>query len=264
MDIILKKKINKIITLTFGCIAENNIGMEQVGKEISKTGFSIEMLDNVRILFEERGVKCIMYDLNEEMKNIKDYEKIEKARVLVIKEGVDMFVNSKELFKILLKLEWDKKYWDIRREDVFNKIARYNLIFSNKNQEPDYINKKGRIYNIEELEELNKLKREIEDMLGEDFKNLECEGNYYYDLNKCGIGYHGDEERKKVLGIRLGGNNDLHFRWYKNRKRVNNRISIPLENGDIYIMSSKASGNDWRDKNIYTLRHATGCEKFIK
>lgn len=29
------------------------------------------------------------------------------------------------------------------------------------------------------------------------------EGNYYYDINKTGIGFHGDSERKKVIAISL-------------------------------------------------------------
>jgi len=32
---------------------------------------------------------------------------------------------------------------------------------------------------------------------------LQAEGNYYYDVNKCGIGFHGDAERKKVVAVRL-------------------------------------------------------------
>ena len=34
--------------------------------------------------------------------------------------------------------------------------------------------------------------------------NMVAEGNYYYDLKKCGIGFHGDAERKKVVAIRVG------------------------------------------------------------
>jgi len=41
------------------------------------------------------------------------------------------------------------------------------------------------------------------------------------------------------------------------------KISIPLKSGDIYIMSEKATGNDWKKTTIATLRHATGCKKFV-
>jgi len=32
----------------------------------------------------------------------------------------------------------------------------------------------------------------------------------------------------------------------------------------MYVMSEKAVGTDWKEKKIYTLRHATGCEKYIQ
>jgi hypothetical protein len=32
--------------------------------------------------------------------------------------------------------------------------------------------------------------------------------------------------------------------------------------GDVYIMSEKTVGTDWKKKTIPTLRHATGCAKF--
>jgi hypothetical protein len=38
---------------------------------------------------------------------------------------------------------------------------------------------------------------------------------------------------------------------------------IPLEDGDMYVMSEKAVGTDWKKKTIKTLRHATGCEAFV-
>ena len=28
-------------------------------------------------------------------------------------------------------------------------------------------------------------------------------------------------------------------------------------------MSEKAVGTDWKERNSYTLRHATGCDKYV-
>jgi hypothetical protein len=257
---------NKTVTLTFGCIAENHYGMQNVGNQISTNGFTSENLQTVRHLFEEEGYLCKLYNLNEEIKDIMETGlfSIDNAEILVIKNGVELFTNIDDLFNYLITLDWDKKYWDTRKQDVLNKIARWNLIFSTFNQEPAYRNKKGRIYNINEIYGLKKIKTKIEDYFGQDFQNLECEGNYYYDINKCGISYHGDSERKKVIGMRFGESCDLHYWWYYKAKRINNRISIPLDSGDIYIMNQKATGNDWKKRNIFTLRHATGCNKYIK
>ena len=256
----------KTVTLTWGCQAENHVGMEKIGNGLSDFGFTSENLENVKIVFEEKGFDTHLYNLNNEIKEIEETGifDISKAEILVIKKGIELFTNPSELFNNLIKLDWDKKYWDTRRQKVLNKHARYNLIFGEFNQKADFENKKGTIYDINEINGLKKIKNELGNYFGEEFKNLECEGNYYYDINKCGIGYHGDAERKKVVGMRFGESCDLHYWWYYQSKRINKRISIPLEHGDMYIMNFKATGNDWKKKNIYTLRHATGCEKYIK
>ena len=73
--------------------------------------------------------------------------------------------------------------------------------------------------------------------------DLKCEMmNYYYDINKCGIGYHGDSERKIVIAIRLGAPLPLHFQWFQGNKPVaGGHITLHLDHGDMYIMSEKAT-----------------------
>ena len=41
-------------------------------------------------------------------------------------------------------------------------------------------------------------------------------------------------------------------------------INIKLKDGDMYIMSEKAVGTDWKRRNIYTLRHSAGGPKYTK
>ena len=90
------------------------------------------------------------------------------------------------------------------------------------------------------------------------------EGNYYYDLKKCGIGFHGDTERRKVVGMRLGCDMNLVFKWYINSKSLGERCELNLKHGDMYVMNEKASGFDWKKRSKLTLRHSAGCEKFTK
>jgi hypothetical protein len=82
----------------------------------------------------------------------------------------------------------------------------------------------------------------------------------YYDVSKCGIGFHGDAERRKVIAIRLGESMPLHYQWFQNSKPVGQRIELQINNGDLYIMSDKAVGFDWLKKKQLTLRHAAGCK----
>nr|WIL03156.1 2OG-Fe(II) oxygenase [Cedratvirus borely] len=89
------------------------------------------------------------------------------------------------------------------------------------------------------------------------------EGNRYYDVNKCYIGFHGDSERRKVIGLRLGQPLPLYFAWWYQGKRISQYGEIELEDGDLYCMSSKAVGWDWKKKNTPTLRHAAGNKKTL-
>jgi hypothetical protein len=92
---------------------------------------------------------------------------------------------------------------------------------------------------------------------------LQAEGNYYYD-STCGIGYHGDTERKIVIAVRLGASIPLQFQWYRYNYSVGTPIRIDLAAGDIYFMSEKATGNDWKTRSMLTLRHAAGAAKYLR
>ena len=49
-------------------------------------------------------------------------------------------------------------------------------------------------------------------MIGDKGNDLMGEGNYYY--NSSEFGFHGDAERRKVVGVRLGASMPLEFQWY--------------------------------------------------
>ena len=106
-------------------------------------------------------------------------------------------------------LDWDKKYYDARTKRVKNKLARVNLCFSKKSQEPDYQNKKGRIIAYKNVPNFLKIMTDLPKFMGKKAKNLKAEGNKYYDLSKTGIGYHGDTERRIVIAFRLGSSMPL-------------------------------------------------------
>ena len=70
------------------------------------------------------------------------------------------------------------------------------------------------------------------------------------------------EERKIVIAIRLGDNMPLKYRWYRNGDKIGDAVELMLGHGDIYFMSEKATGYDWKKQSIYTLRHAAGAAKY--
>lgn len=245
------------ITLTFGDQAENNVGMEQIGT-LSEKGFTLEILENVK---KEIGDDSEIIEL---VCDSDDFV-VDKAYLLIIRNGVNKICDGKldELKKEQFGLTPDRKAFMYGR--VVEKHARGNLCFDDIGHGPEYENKKGTVVSYDSVPITKLLRERICDMLGGGKSdNLACEGNYYYDIKKCGIGFHGDAERRKVVGVRLGDSIPLHFQWFYKSSSIGKRMKFHLNDGDIYIMSEKAVGFDWRKKNITTLRHAAGCDKFLE
>lgn len=244
--------MTETITLTFCDCAENHVGMEQIGSKLNK-GFSKEELKTIKKYFDNKdGCITKLYSLH----NLLSEDIIcDKAYLLVIKNGLHYLnINKNDLLQEQQNLVWDKKA--LMRGRVVNKIARHNLCFSNYSQDENYEEGKGRVYNYEDLPLLNKLMNKLKDV--SNIENLQAEGNRYYNVNKTYISYHGDQERRIVIAVRLGENFPFYYQWYHRFNPVGEELKIMLEHGDIYIMSDKAVGTDWKKSSLYTLRHAAG------
>lgn len=236
------------ISLTFGDVAENHRGMQRIGT-LSAHGFQLSDLQRIQSLFEARGAECELVTL------------MDDAYFLHISNGVHALnVNADDLMIEQLALEKDTKAFMYGR--VVNKHARHNLCFGETHQEPVYEEKKGRIYAFHEVPLLSECRNELQALIGTT-NPLQVEGNYYYDTNKCGIGYHGDTERRQVIAVRLGKSIPLCFQVYHQNCPVGEPIVFRnLKHGDMYVMSEKATGFDWKSKTKKTIRHAAGCSKF--
>lgn len=244
--------INEVITLTVGDCAENHVHNQRLGQPLSEgQGFQRSDLEEI----EKKVNGAVMVSLSS--------GELPDACVLVIRNGINGLMGDgwKDLmYEEQRGLEWDKKVKMYGR--VVNKHARYNLCYDTEAQEPSYEEGKGRIIALSTIPRTKALLEELGKRVGPKFENLKMEGNRYYS-DKCGIGYHGDSERVRVCGIRLGTvGTPIHFQWFREGEPVGDRITIPLEAGDIYFMSEKAVGNDWKRKKIYTLRHAVGADKY--
>lgn len=256
-------KEQSTITITFGDQGENHAGMEKIGKMVpAGSGFSLADLTRAKNFLEENGVVCELVDLNMYLPGTIDTE---KAYILIARNATEFLIEeeSDKLFDELSALDVDKKAK--MRGAVKNKIARWNLCFAQEmEQEPDYENGKGRIVPFSSTPLLDKFRNKIESVIGEKGKDLMAEGNYYYNSDKCGIGYHGDAERRKVIAVRLGKSMSLCYHWYLRSERVGEKAEFILNHGDVYFMSEKATGCDWKRISIYTLRHSAGCKKYTE
>lgn len=256
----LKRDFVDTISLTFGDRAENHAGMQILGS-LASEGFTHKDLVDVSSKFTKIGCKCELIHLN---KLLEDPNEATPAHFLIIRDGLAKLVDHKraadKLYKEQRKLKFDKKAK--MRGRVVNKRARWNLCFDETSQEPDYASGKGRVVAFSEVPKLNYVRDKFPSFFGEKGKNLCAELNMYYDLEKCGIGFHGDSERRIVVCIRLGASMPMDFQWFRRSLPVGKRFNFTAHHGDIYMMSEKATGFDWKKRSILTLRHAAGCKKF--
>lgn len=269
-------------TLTFGDQGENHVGMQKIGKMAAR-GFSLADLRKTKKFFEKSGALAKIYYLNKLLDGVDcgDAPQPDAAYVLVVRKGVDALLGysgaANDLYEEQNGLEKDTKALMYGR--VVDKKARHNLCFDVSSQEPDYENGKGRIVGYVQVP----ITKNVRDGLSAILPIANCiiEGNYYFDPSKCFIGFHGDAERRKVTGIRLGKSFKFHYQWFgipeydgeetkkakaKNKnardrftkRMLGPRFEITLDHGDLYVMSEKAVGTDWMSKRVVTLRHAAG------
>jgi hypothetical protein len=67
-----------------------------------------------------------------------------------------------------------------------------------------------------------------------------------------------------VIGLRMGRPFPLHFQWFQHSMPFGQRVKLDLRPGDLYAMCSKAAGTDWKTQKTPTLRHAAGCQSFLR
>lgn len=260
---------NERIAMTMGDAGENHVGMELLGNFGEKgSGFTTTELKTVKRYFKKyykhKGITPEYKSFTLEKDNQKH-----KAGVLILRNYLNE-EKQRQIYDELKDLNWDKQFYDTRRNKVLNKQARYNLMFiEGLSQQADYINKKGTIIDINKLTNFKKFKskisNKINNILGnEKASNLIAEGNRYFDVKMCGIGLHGDTERRKVICLSLGQDNyPMQWVWFHKSKPISDPFKVELNSGDVYIMTETAVGTDWKCSSLITMRHAAGSKKYL-
>jgi hypothetical protein len=257
----------KTYSITFGDRVENHQGMQMIG-ELKVAGLSLPdikisylpididippIIDNFD--YKRLRIDANVYDLNSLLEG--KYQ-ADQAYLSVLEGGVDKIWGKGAADKLLSEmegLEYDKKA--LMKGRVVNKIARWNNCIADFSQTPDYAAGKGTVIDFKNVPVLSKIREGLPKIYGQKAKNLLAETNFYYN-KQCNIGYHGDTERRIVICIRLGADFPLHYQWYQNCGPVGKKFSITLKHGDIYAMTEKAVGFDWKTQLTPTLRHAAG------
>jgi hypothetical protein len=249
-------------SVTFGDCAENGVGMQMIGTA-APHGFTVDELQSLQV------PRKVVYDLTEllppEMATV-DMKQRLAASIVVIPGGVRSVLGDDPAAPAAIKRELEEQIIDRKakmRGRVVNKRMRWNNTFGERRQDANFEEGKGTVIAFIDVPWINRLRQALPVLLGPKAKDLVAETNDYYDLKKCGIGFHGDSERKIVVCARLGQSMPLHFQWYQRSQPIGKLLSIMLNDGDMYIMSEKATGQDWKRKIIPTLRHAAGALNLI-
>ena len=299
---LLKAMASERMSLTCAPGGENHAGMEIIGRmPVKGEGFKASDIEGLGTYFEDQadawitqdGIETVtVLDLNtlSGENTIMGLGSDDQARVLLLRRWVQsMFKDTtvEDIYKELIADTWDAEYLDKNKYRIeivdgvetkvrgkrMNKRARTNLCYvAGREQEPDVWKGKGRIVDLKKKTALNLAVDRLRDMIEAGLIEIGSktkveinvvEGNRYYNLKNTGIGFHGDTERVVVICISIGCDNyPMRWQWFKDGMPVGDSIDITLNCGDVYIMSEKAVGADWKLRSIYTLRHAAGAKKY--
>jgi hypothetical protein len=282
------------IALTCAPGGENHVGNQFIGKlPIKGSGFTASDIEHMGEYFQSKynttnQVHILNLNTLSTIEAISNLDELNQGRLLLIKNYIPSSITEM-IYNECTMDEWDSKYLDPKkyrteivdgketkiRGKILNKHARTNICYvDGLSQEPNYIEGKGTIIDLKTKTTLHNtidtLYKDILDSIKTFSNKIQfeinvVEGNRYYNLKKTGIGFHGDTERTIVICLSIGGggNYPMRFQWFKNGKPIGKSIDIQLNDGDLYIMSEKTVGCDWKLRSKFTIRHAAGANKYI-
>jgi len=247
--------------ITFGEVAIIHIGSNKIGK-IKQKGFTVKELLDFKIKFNNAEFINLSSQLPKKL------QKENEAGILIIRNGVNILLNKEngadKMLKEQRKINYDKKYYDSRFGKTLNKRARYNIVFGDENIDHSKDYKIYSIKSFNDLKYMKKMRKKLKIFFGKKAKKLNAEGNYYFH-KKSGIGFHGDTERKIIICISLGSSSTIRYCWRLagSSSLFGKPLDVQINHGDIYIMSEKATGFDWKSRNKTRLVHAAGHIKYL-
>eukprot|EP01083_Nonionella_stella_P215306 775003_1 len=177
----LLSKARSTISITFGDVSENHVGMHKNG-QMAEEGFNLDDLKKYQKKFvAKHGNKTEFILLNDYLPN--NTQCNTKAAVLIIRNAVGSMLrnidkNANDLYEEQSTLPIDTKYYDRRWKKVLNKNARGNLCFDTIGQEADYKNGKGTVVSYDDVPLTKHIKERLSVYFGSKAEDLTAEGNY--------------------------------------------------------------------------------------
>ena len=268
----------RLCTATFADCGENNSGpgSEQIGTMGgAEMAHSVSELKAMCDTLVAHGVDACVHEFDALAKGKvpAGLPSMPEAAVLIVKRH-DWLVTADAVASIekdLWKTPIDTMAMHGRGANraLRNKNARHNNVLTDAATRPpsiaskeDYAEGKGSVVDLQTIPELAGLRTRLAALVKRALPVVE--NNFYYELgSKCGIGWHGDAERRITVLQRFGEASKempLKFQWFYNFKATGPIFQFRLDSGDIAIMSQLANGKCWMDppRARWTMRHATG------
>jgi hypothetical protein len=244
---------DEAFTVTFGDRAENGYGMQMIGTPAAN-GLSVAHLAYIA---KEIGAAATLIDLTRLLQGTG--VTAPEAAVLVVKKGVSLILgDDHDVLSELRAMPKDATSLSYGR--VVNKHARHNNCMGDFYQAPNIASGRGTVVDFMDYPDTDRLRKALARLMKAPTP-LVGELNHYFDVKTCGIGWHGDAERKLVAGARFGSGANglpLKLQWFYKNAPVGAEARIELNAGDIYFFSDKAVGYDFKRRSRVTLRHAAG------
>lgn len=179
------------------------------------------------------------------------------ACVLVIRPSTQEAANS--CLQEVENIKFDT--FTSLRGKVLNAHTRHLVFLGEESRSPDASTGEHTVLGWSQIPAIERARSDLAGMLGglPDVRSG-CVLKYP-DINKCGVSWHGDGERRQTIVYRVGSSSSsrpLCFQWYLQGEAVGPVVRVHLENGDFLVSSAKAVGTDWKTRKVPTLRHATG------
>jgi hypothetical protein len=291
------------VTLTYCDRGENDSGAgNQTIGQLSNRTVSMEDLKNMELYYThpreedksedgstQQRRSCKLYDLKHMLCAALpdlDPDQVEEAGVLVMREFSENVLGAGSTARMEAEVQqmhldgkvdgsvFSKKHQHLPCKGIINKKARHNNVIADFEQSPDYAKGQGTVVPFRHYPTLRLMRGVASTWMQMDHP-LVAEQNRYpdvYGTNRTkskteepvsGIGWHGDEERSVVWGLRLGAASKgmpLKYQAYRDWKPIGPMVEMLIDPGDVYVMSEKAVGRDFKthDRELITWRHAAG------
>lgn len=227
---------------------------------LSHQGYSYDELLEIQQLLSSYNVKSTLINLgqygNSETSAI-------RTGILIIHQGLHIFVNQPNQFHHELNnLIWDhqgKMYGSIR-----HKVSRHTLCFADINSSSNHEHGQGTVENFNKLPILSHIRQYLPKICGTKSMNLMADGSRFYNVNTCGLHYHGNINANIVIGFQVGSKIPISFQWFYQNKPVGQAFETILNSGDMFISDNFAFGLHSRKRNIPVLKHAFGGQQYTK